>query len=72
MYFKFALSLLCYGLVSACANVQPYEREYLADPIMATVDEPMEEPVYEEHMHRARTQGLMGPPTGGGGCGCEQ
>lgn len=59
------------GALAGCANVAPYEREYLADPIMATTQHGEEE-AYEQHMHRALSQGLVAPPTGGGGCGCEQ
>ena len=71
MYIKLSLNLFLCGLISACANVQPYEREYLADPIMATVDDPDEE-AYNQHMHRALSQGLVGQPVGGSGCGCDQ
>lgn len=57
-------------LLTGCANVAPYEREHLADPIVDINDR--ESAAYEEHMHRALSQGLIGPPRGGGGCGCEQ
>jgi hypothetical protein len=60
------------GLVAlaGCANVQPYEREYLADPIMSLQEGPSG--AYEQHMHRALEGGLTGQPAAGGGCGCEQ
>lgn len=58
-------------LMQACANVPPYEREFLADPIMQLSESPLSE-AYEEHMQRALAQGLTGAPAGGGGCGCEQ
>jgi len=57
------------GLVG-CANVAPYEREYLADPIMEFDEGPHE--AYEQHLHRALEGGLAGQPAAGGGCGCEQ
>jgi len=57
------------GLVG-CANVAPYEREYLADPIMQLDEGP--QGAYEQHMYRALEGGLSGQPAAGGGCGCEQ
>jgi hypothetical protein len=51
--------------------VAPYEREFLADPIMQ-LNADGESRAYEDHMHRALSQGLIGAPSGGGGCGCEQ
>jgi hypothetical protein len=56
--------------LTGCANVQPYEREYLADPIMSLEEGP--EGAYEQHLHRALEGGLAGQPAAGGGCGCEQ
>ena len=58
-------------MVGACAIVAPYEREHLADPIMLIDNEGMSAG-YEDHMHRALSQGLKGPPSGDAGCGCEQ
>ncbi len=60
------------GLIalSGCAAVQPYEREYLADPIMSLEEGP--QGAFDEHMHRALEGGLAGEPAAGGGCGCEQ
>ena len=55
----------------ACANVKPWEREILSDPIMSLSGD-VEEEVYEMHMHRALSQGLVGTSATGGGCGCEQ
>ncbi len=57
--------------LSGCAGVAPWERQYLADPIMQLTDDG-EETAYEQHMWRALAQGLTGAPVGGGGCGCEQ
>ncbi len=70
---KFTVFLAIAGLfvvIMGCANVQPYEREYLADPIMGEDD--LSETAYEQHLHRALTQGLAGQPVAGAGCGCEQ
>lgn len=61
---------LAVGVLAGCAGVEPYEREYLADPIMK-VEEGLEG-VYDQHMYRALQGGLSGQPAAGGGCGCEQ
>lgn len=57
-------------VIMGCVNVQPYEREHLSDPIMGEDD--LSETAYEQHLHRALTQGLAGQPVAGAGCGCEQ
>ena len=66
---------VCLSLVSllstACANVAVYEREFLADPIMSLSEGQMSD-AFDQHMHRALSQGLIGVPVGAGGCGCEQ
>ena len=59
------------ALLSGCVNVKPWEREILAGPTMQVVEDWQEE-AYEQHMHRALTQGLITAPAGGSGCGCEQ
>jgi hypothetical protein len=62
--------LVLLSAVVGCASVEPYEREYLADPIMQVEGTPAD--AYEQHMYRALNQGLTGQPAAGGGCGCEQ
>lgn len=64
-------STLLIVIVGGCSTVAPYEREHLADPIMLIDNEGMSAG-YEDHMHRALSQGLKGPPSGDAGCGCEQ
>lgn len=59
------------GVLPGCANVKPYEREILSNPIMQLSTSSMSD-IYEQHMHRALSQGLVGMPAAGGGCGCEQ
>ncbi|MDH5327905.1 MAG: DUF4266 domain-containing protein [Gammaproteobacteria bacterium] len=54
-----------------CAKVKPYERAHLADPIMELSEGTLSS-LYEQHMQRALSQGLIGMPVAGGGCGCEQ
>ena len=67
---KIAIVLLILA-TTGCANVKPFEREHLADPIME-LNEGKLATIYEQHMHRALSQGLIGMPVSGGGCGCEQ
>lgn len=66
-----SLMAICASTLIGCANVKSYEREYLADPIME-LNEGKLSTLYEQHMHRALSQGLVGMPVAGGGCGCEQ
>jgi hypothetical protein len=66
-----SVAAICVAMLAGCANVKPYEREYLADPIME-LNEGKLSTLYEQHMHRALSQGLVGMPVAGGGCGCEQ
>lgn len=68
---KLFLAWLVTQVLIGCANVKPYEREFLADPVME-LNEGVLSSIYEQHMHRALSQGLIGMPVGGGGCGCEQ
>ena len=71
--YRLALMILAMGFVlSGCVRVQPYEREYLADPLMQ-VEEYAEDSAYEAHISRALSQSNTGQTvTGGAGCGCEQ
>jgi hypothetical protein len=59
--------------LSGCGNlepwVKPYEREHLADPIMAWDRAPISS-AYMRHVYEAR-EGARGAVGGaGGGCGC--
>ena len=59
--------------LAACASfepwVKPYERDRLADPIMAFERNPVSA-AYEDHVYEARegARGALG--SSGGGCGC--
>jgi hypothetical protein len=68
--------VLTFALVSslcACGNIEPwvkpYERQQLADPIMAADANPVSS-AYMDHVFEARegARGALGG--GGGGCGC--
>jgi uncharacterized protein DUF4266 len=60
-------------LIGGCGNVEPwvkpYERDRLADPIMATDRDPVSS-AYMHHVFEARegARGALG--SSGGGCGC--
>ena len=63
--------LACYGL-SACSVepwVKPYERDRLADPIMALDGDPVST-AYIQHVYEAREGARGGEGAAGGGCGC--
>ena len=65
-----ALSLLL-GL-SACGIepwVKPYDRDRLADPIMALDADPVSS-AYIQHVYEAREGARGGEGAAGGGCGC--
>lgn len=59
--------------LTACGNIEPwvkpYERQALADPIMANNPNPVSS-AYMDHVFEARegARGALGG--GGGGCGC--
>jgi hypothetical protein len=60
-------------LLTACSNVEPwvkpYERAYLADPIMSFSRDPVSDS-YLRHVYQVR-EGARGAEGGhGGGCGC--
>ena len=67
--------LLALGLVQLCGCttmepwVKPYERDRLADPIMAFDRNPVSA-AYTDHVYEARegARGALG--SAGGGCGC--
>ncbi len=60
-------------LSSACSNLQPwvkpYERDRLADPIMAW-DRDAISSAYLDHIREAREEAHGAPGSAGGGCGC--
>ena len=63
--------LACYGL-SGCSIepwVKPYERDRLADPIMALDGDPVSTS-YMQHVYEAREGARGGEGAAGGGCGC--
>ncbi|MFQ5329688.1 MAG: DUF4266 domain-containing protein [Thermodesulfobacteriota bacterium] len=55
--------------MSGCAGVEPWEREYLADPIMQ-FDSDREEGAVREHFLGTREGSSGSFGVSGGGCGC--
>lgn len=74
---KVAIKSICAVVLvsglSACGNIEPwvkpYERQQLADPLMAANPNPVSSQ-YMDHVFEARegARGALGG--GGGGCGC--
>ena len=67
-----AAALLLSGL-AGCGGVEPwvkpYERDRLADPIMALDADPVSS-AYIQHVYEAREGARGGEGAAGGGCGC--
>ncbi len=67
------LALLLLGGLSACGSIEPwvkpYERDKLADPIMALDSDPVST-AYMQHVYEAREGARGGEGAAGGGCGC--
>lgn len=70
---KVVTAFVLVSALSACGNIEPwvkpYERQQLADPIMAANPNPVSAQ-YMDHVFEARegARGALGG--GGGGCGC--
>jgi len=68
-----AAALMLLAQLAACAPIQPwvkpYERERLADPIMAFDPDPVSS-AYMEHVFEVRSAARGGNGAAGGGCGC--
>ena len=72
----FARSLLLLAVLggaAACSSIEPwvkpYERDRLADPIMALDMDPVSS-AYVQHVYEAREGARGGEGSAGGGCGC--
>ncbi len=70
---RILLPLLLMAGLSACSNIEPwvkpYERDRLADPIMALDMHPVSSS-YIQHVYEAREGARGGEGGAGGGCGC--
>ena len=68
---RILLALLVLAGLSACSIepwVKPYERDRLADPIMALEGDPVST-AYIQHVYEAREGARGGEGAAGGGCG---
>ncbi len=66
------LFLVLSALLSGCAglfNVEPYEREMLADPIMSFSRDPLSDQ-FRAHVYDVREGARGATVSSGGGCGC--
>ncbi len=70
---RISLVLLAVLGLSACGNIEPwvkpYERDRLADPIMALDGDPVSSS-YLKHVYESREGARGGEGAAGGGCGC--
>ena len=70
---RVSLAILAVLGLSACGNIEPwvkpYERDRLADPIMALDGDPVSV-AYIQHVFEAREGARGGEGAVGGGCGC--
>jgi len=70
---KAAAVLLAAVAFTGCGNIEPwvkpYERQQLADPIMAFNANPISS-AYKDHVFEAREGSRGGLGSAGGGCGC--
>jgi hypothetical protein len=68
-----ALLAACVLMMAACSSIQPwvkpYERDRLADPIMAW-DRDAISSAYLDHIREAREGSRGASGSAGGGCGC--
>ena len=70
---RLLLPLFIAAGLSGCGNIEPwvkpYERDKLADPIMALDGDPVSV-AYIQHVYEAREAAKGGEGAVGGGCGC--
>lgn len=72
-YLSLSIVISVLLATSGCSNVEPwvkpYERDRLADPIMALDMDPVAT-AYEHHVYESREGARGGLGSAGGGCGC--
>ena len=70
---RLLLAAVALAATSGCSNIEPwvkpYERDRLADPIMAMDGDPVST-AYLQHVFEAREGARGGEGAAGGGCGC--
>jgi hypothetical protein len=55
--------------LSGCSEVKPWQKGYLAKPIMALDPEPLDSR-FTQHVYQSKEGSSGGYGIGGGGCGC--
>ena len=71
MIMRIVSAVFLAAMLMACANMKPFEREILSDPIMDPSQGFAKQSV-EEKFYSTR-EGSMGAESGvGGGCGCSK
>ncbi len=70
---RFLLLSVTFAWMAGCSSIEPwvkpYERDRLADPIMALDGDPVST-AYIQHVYEAREGARGGEGAAGGGCGC--
>ena len=69
MILHFTITTTALVAFSGCANVKPWERAALAEPIMRADHDPLGL-AFSEHIYFSREAASGGRGVGGGGCGC--
>jgi Domain of unknown function (DUF4266) len=72
-YGRMWLVVIAMAWLTGCTSIEPwvkpYERDRLADPIMALDGDPVST-AYIQHVYEAREGVRGGEGSAGGGCGC--
>ncbi len=72
-FARFLLLSVTFTWMAGCSGIEPwvkpYERDRLADPIMALDSDPVSS-AYIQHVYEAREGVRGGEGAAGGGCGC--
>ena len=66
---RLVLAAIATAALTACAGVQPWDRDVLARPDMQIVSDPIEAAT-DEHIYFSKEASSGGQGFGGGGCGC--
>jgi len=66
---KVCLLVLIGMALTACASVQPWERDVLARPEMSLDANPLDAAI-DDHIYFSKEASSGGRGFGGGGCGC--
>ena len=73
VFGRFFLLVAVLAGMAGCSSIEPwvkpYERDRLADPIMALDTDPVSS-AYIQHVYEAREGARGGEGSAGGGCGC--